>query len=111
MHVLFVEPRFPTNQRQFVRGLAEAGARVTGIGEAPVEALGPDLHRVLSGDEQVPNVCDEQRLYDAVPRLWRPWVFSDRVDTLLRKHRHGDASGVRGAAWLWPVDAAGQPQG
>ena len=35
MHVLFVEPQFPDNQRQFVRGLHEAGARVTGIGERP----------------------------------------------------------------------------
>jgi hypothetical protein len=31
-------------------------------------------------------------------------VFSDRVDTDLRKHAHGDASGVRGAAWLWPLE-------
>ena len=64
MHVLFVEPRFPANQRQFVRGLAEAGARVTGIGEAPVEALGPDLQRWLSGYEQVGNVTSEQQLFD-----------------------------------------------
>jgi fructokinase len=42
------------------------------------------------------------RLYENVPRLWGRWVFSDRVDTPLRKARHGDSSGVRGAAWLWP---------
>jgi len=30
-------------------------------------------------------------------------VFSDRVDTPLVAPRHGDASGVRGAAWLWPL--------
>ena len=35
MHVLFVEPSFPRNQPRFVRALAEVGARVTGIGEAP----------------------------------------------------------------------------
>ena len=29
------------------------------------------------------------------------WVFSDRVDTVLARNRHGDSSGVRGAAWLW----------
>jgi fructokinase len=41
-------------------------------------------------------------LYDAVPGMWTEWVFSDRVDTRLVRHRHGDSSGVRGAAWLWP---------
>jgi len=42
-------------------------------------------------------------LYDDVPRLWHRFVFSDRVDTRLLPARHGDASGVRGAAWLWPM--------
>ena len=42
------------------------------------------------------------RLYDNVPRLWDAWIFSDRVDTKLVPPAHGDASGVRGAAWLWP---------
>ena len=41
------------------------------------------------------------RLYERVPRLWSRWVFSDRVDTRLVPPAHGDASGVRGAAWLW----------
>jgi fructokinase len=41
------------------------------------------------------------RLYDAVPRIWQEWAFSDRVDTPLRPPVHGDSSGVRGAAWLW----------
>jgi fructokinase len=40
-------------------------------------------------------------LYDTVPALWQPFVFSDRVTTPLRRATHGDASGVRGAAWLW----------
>jgi predicted NBD/HSP70 family sugar kinase len=43
--------------------------------------------------------CD--RLYDEVPKRWGRYVFSDRVDTLLLPPRHGDSSGVRGAAWLW----------
>jgi len=42
------------------------------------------------------------RLYENVPGLWTRWVFSDRVDTPLRRAMHGDSSGVRGAAWLWP---------
>jgi predicted NBD/HSP70 family sugar kinase len=41
------------------------------------------------------------RLYRNVPRLWGRHVFTDRVDTLLLPPRHGDSSGVRGAAWLW----------
>src|SRR5574340_1028768 len=41
------------------------------------------------------------RLYDTVPRLWPRYVFSDRVDTRLVPPKHGDSSGVRGAAWLW----------
>ncbi|MEK7819668.1 MAG: ROK family protein, partial [Pseudomonadota bacterium] len=40
------------------------------------------------------------RLSAEVPRLWQRWVFSDRADTPLRPNRHGDSSGVRGAAWL-----------
>jgi fructokinase len=44
------------------------------------------------------------RLYDRVPRLWGAHVFSDAVATRLAKNRHGDSSGVRGAAWLWPQE-------
>ena len=44
-------------------------------------------------------------LYRSVPQLWQRYVFSDRVATLLLPPRHGDASGVRGAAWLWPLKA------
>jgi len=45
-------------------------------------------------------------LYARVPALWGPHVFSDRVDTRLVAPAHGDASGVRGAAWLWEPDEA-----
>jgi fructokinase len=46
------------------------------------------------------------RLYDEVPRLWNHWVFAATgkapdVRTRLVRARHGDSSGVRGAAWLW----------
>lgn len=40
-------------------------------------------------------------LYGKVPRLWAPHIFSDRITTRLCPPLHGDASGVRGAAWLW----------
>ncbi|HET9234045.1 MAG TPA: ROK family protein [Candidatus Eisenbacteria bacterium] len=43
-----------------------------------------------------------EALYRFVPKRWSTYVFSDRVDTSLEPAIHGDASGVRGAAWLWP---------
>jgi len=61
-----------------------------------VNVLDPDVI-VLGG-----GVSNLAHLYEEVPRLWGRWVFSDRVDTRLVPARHGDASGVRGAAWLWP---------
>lgn len=45
-----------------------------------------------------------QRLYQHVPPLWNQYVFSDRVDTKLVRPIHGDSSGARGAAWLWPLE-------
>jgi predicted NBD/HSP70 family sugar kinase len=43
------------------------------------------------------------RLYENVPELLPAHVFSDAVETVLLAPLHGDSSGVRGAAWLWPV--------
>ena len=43
-------------------------------------------------------------LYDEVPRRWGRYIFSDTVVTRLLPPRHGDSSGVRGAAWLWPPE-------
>lgn len=40
-------------------------------------------------------------LYEVVPRLWGRYAFSDSVSTKLLPPKHGDSSGVRGAAWLW----------
>ena len=41
-------------------------------------------------------------LYATVPELLKRWVFSSELSTPLLKNQHGDSSGVRGAAWLWP---------
>lgn len=41
------------------------------------------------------------RLYINVPKLWGPYIFSDCINTQLSPPKHGDSSGVRGAAWLW----------
>ena len=59
-----------------------------------INLLDPDVI-VLGG-----GMSNVERLYVNVPRLWAPWVFSDRVDTRLVRHKYGDSSGVRGAAWL-----------
>jgi len=75
----------------YERRLARALAHVINI-------LDPDVI-VLGG-----GLSNMRRLYDRVPRLWGDWVFSDRVDNRLVAHRHGDSSGVRGAAWLWDDD-------
>ncbi|HKJ01490.1 MAG TPA: hypothetical protein VJ997_03515, partial [Longimicrobiales bacterium] len=58
MHVVFVEPCFPANQKEFVRGLALTGATVSAVGERPKEALDDDLRRWLKHYEQVPTVVD-----------------------------------------------------
>jgi predicted NBD/HSP70 family sugar kinase len=65
-----------------------------------INLLDPDVI-VLGG-----GVSKVARLYTNVPRRWPRYVFSDRVDTRLAPPKHGDASGVRGAAWLW----GGRPQ-
>ncbi len=59
-----------------------------------INILDPDVI-VLGG-----GMSNIDRLYSNVPQLWGRWVFSDRVETRLVKHRFGDSSGVRGAAWL-----------
>ena len=60
-----------------------------------MNVLDPDVI-VLGG-----GLSNLSRLYARVPELWPAYVFSDRVDTRLRPPKHGDSSGVRGAAWLW----------
>lgn len=60
-----------------------------------VNLLDPDVV-VLGG-----GLSNLGRLYHSLPRLWCPFVFSDRVATRLLPPLHGDASGVRGAARLW----------
>jgi fructokinase len=41
-------------------------------------------------------------LYTELPRLLPRYVFNDVTGTPILPNRHGDSSGVRGAAWLWP---------
>ncbi len=62
-----------------------------------INLLDPDAIVLGGGMSRVPS------LYERVPALLGRFVFSDRVETPLLPPRHGDASGVRGAAWLWPL--------
>ncbi len=41
-------------------------------------------------------------IYQQIEKQWQKYVFSDKVNTRIYKALHGDSSGVRGAAWLWP---------
>lgn len=63
-----------------------------------INLLDPDVI-VLGG-----GLSNLARLYTQVPRRWGAHVFSDQVETRLVRALHGDSSGVRGAAWLWPAD-------
>ena len=79
---------------RYCRRLASALATVINVVDPGVIVLGGGLSQV-----------DE--IYSALPSLLGDYVFSDRCDTPVVRNRHGDASGVRGAAWLWPAREAG----
>lgn len=72
--------------------LARALASVINLIDPHVIVLGGGLSRI-------------SQLYERVPEIWRDYIFSERdcIATTLRPPRHGDSSGVRGAAWLWPA--------
>jgi fructokinase len=63
-----------------------------------INILDPDLIVLGGGVSQVP------RLYRDVPKRLKDYVFGREADTPVLLAKHGDASGVRGAAWLWPLD-------
>jgi fructokinase len=79
----------------YERRMAKALAGVINLLDPDVIVLGGGLSNIA-------------RLYDNVPQLWSAHVFAagvaDTPRTRLTRARHGDASGVRGAAWLWPAD-------
>lgn len=73
--------------QRYERRMARALASIINVVDPEVIVLGGGLSNI-------------DRLYDRVPPLWIPYVFSDRVVTRLVRARFGDSSGVRGAAWL-----------
>lgn len=84
------EPAAVSAIETYSRRLAKSLSTVINLIDPDVIVLGGGLSNIES-------------LYRRVPQIWTDWVFSDRVDTKLARARHGDSSGVRGAAWLWPA--------
>ncbi|HVJ50858.1 MAG TPA: ROK family protein [Aliidongia sp.] len=74
--------------RRYVDRLARALGTVINLVDPDIIVLGGGLSNIAS-------------LYADVPARWRRYIFSDTVTTALVPPKHGDASGVRGAAWLW----------
>jgi len=79
------DPVFNLYENRLARALASV-----------INVFDPDVI-VLGG-----GVSNIDRWYETVPQLWQQWVFGEECETALRKAEHGDSSGVRGAAWLWP---------
>jgi fructokinase len=82
------DPQARQAMDRYCERLARALASVINI-------LDPDAIVLGGGLSQIPE------LYTRVPELWSNFIFSDQVATPLRPAKHGDSSGVRGAAWLW----------
>jgi fructokinase len=83
------QPDCRATLRRYMERLARGLAAVINVVDPDAIVLGGGLSRI-------------DALYDEVPVLWAPYAFSDRVATRLLRPLHGDSSGVRGAAWLWP---------
>ncbi|MDJ0938779.1 MAG: ATP-grasp domain-containing protein [Woeseiaceae bacterium] len=85
MNIIFIEPAFPTNQREFVRGLHSAGANVIGIGERPLEYLDDDLKHWMGDYIQIGSVVHEPSLLQAVKAVQgKLWV--DRLEATIEAH-------------------------
>jgi fructokinase len=84
------EPEAAATLERYEDRMARALASVINLIDPDVIVLGGGMSNVA-------------RLYRNVSARWSRYVFSDRVDTRLVPPRHGDSSGVRGAAWLWPA--------
>ena len=85
MNVVFVEPFFPRNQREFARALAEAGATVIGIGEYPADGFDDALKGWLDHYEQVPSVTDVEAMTRAV-RWVQDKLWVDRLEATIEAH-------------------------
>ena len=64
-----------------------------------IDLLDPDAIVIGGG------VSNLDSIYEVVPGLLQPRVFGGVCETPIVRNQHGDSSGVRGAAWLWPAVA------
>ncbi|MEM7082668.1 MAG: ATP-grasp domain-containing protein [Pseudomonadota bacterium] len=85
MNIIFIEPSFPSNQREFVRALHAAGANVIGIGERPREYLDAETKHWLSEYVQVASVVHEPSLLEAVRGI-QSKVWVDRIEATVEAH-------------------------
>ncbi len=102
MHVVFVEPRFPANQKLFVKALAEVGATITAIGEGSKDSLDDELKRWLTHYEEVRSVVDEEGVMRAV-RFIQSRKQVDRLEAVVEAHimpvaRVREAAGIPGTS-------------
>ncbi len=97
-----IERRAEAGEAEALAALERYAGRLARALATVVNTLDPDVI-VLGG-----GMSNVAALYEAVPARWDAWVFSDRVDTRLAPAKFGDDSGVRGAAWLWPVHESDQ---
>ena len=93
MNVIFIEPCFPNNQREFARALHAAGANVIGIGERPKDYLDHEMRHWLTEYVQIRSVVDEGALLEAV-RAVQKLVWVDRLEATVEAHV-GAAAAVR----------------
>ncbi|MEM1144155.1 MAG: ATPase, partial [Pseudomonadota bacterium] len=98
MNIIFVEPAFPNNQREFVRALHAAGARVIGIGERPLEYLDDQLKGWLTEYLQIGSVVHAPSLMQAV-RAVQSKVWVDRLEATVEAHIMA-AAAVRAATGI-----------
>ena len=98
MNIIFIEPSFPYNQQEFVRGLHQAGATVIGIGESHQEHLSDEVKAYLSSYVQVQSVVHEPSLLKAVQKI-QSKVWVDRLEATVEAHIMAAAS-VREAAGI-----------
>src|SRR5262245_58815781 len=102
MHIVFVEPRFPANQKHFIKALAEIGATVTAIGEGSKASLDDDLKRWLTHYEEVSSVCDEGAVLSAL-RFIQSKKHVDRFEATVEAHimpiaKVREAAGIPGTS-------------
>jgi len=91
MNIIFIEPSFPYNQKEFVRGLHQIGANIIGIGERPQEYLSDEVKGYLSSYLQVQSVVHEPTLLKAVQQIQEK-VWVDRLEATVEAHIMAAAS-------------------